>query len=188
VSHVAPGTDVRLERADARDAPRLAGLLESYVEELSPFFPAVRRGPDGRFGYAPLPLYWSEPDRRFAFLIHRGAHLAGFALATHGSPVAKDPAVHDIAEFFIEAAHRRAGVGRHAALALWDRFPGPWTVRVLEANATARRFWNETTLAFDPDTRESVQPGSAGTWRIFSFTSGKRTPPPSGTQAASSST
>ena len=46
---------VRLERATPEMAPLLRNLLELYVHDLSEIFP-VELGPDGRFGYARLPL------------------------------------------------------------------------------------------------------------------------------------
>ncbi len=83
---MADSEDVVLDLATPRDAPVLANLLELYAHDLSDTF-GLELGPDGRFGYEKLPLYWSEPERRFPFLIRRGTHLAGFALVTQGSPV-----------------------------------------------------------------------------------------------------
>ena len=84
---------VTLDSATPADAALLSNLLELYTHDLSAAFPNVELGPDGRFGYDKLPLYWAEPDRRFPFLIHCSGRVAGFALATRGSPVAADPDV-----------------------------------------------------------------------------------------------
>ena len=59
---------VSLQRATPDMAPMLGNLLELYVHDLSEVFP-VELGPDGRFGYEKLPLYWAQPVR----LIRRGA-------------------------------------------------------------------------------------------------------------------
>src|SRR4029078_1859838 len=72
--------NVALVAAGPSDAPLLSNLLELYIHGRSAAFPHVRRGPDGRFGYPKLPLYWSESDRRFPFLITCDGHLAGFVL------------------------------------------------------------------------------------------------------------
>jgi predicted acetyltransferase len=133
---------VSLVPATPADATLLANLLELYVHDLSPMFPFVELGADGRFGYSALPLYWSEPERRFAFLIRCGARIAGFALVTRGSPALPDPEVLDVAEFFVLRAQRRAGVGRRAAALLWSQLSGTWTVRVSKANAPALAFWS----------------------------------------------
>ena len=62
---------VSLETAGLADAEGLSDLLAHYVAELSPLF-AIQADADGRFRYDTLPLYWTEPDRRFAFSIRSG--------------------------------------------------------------------------------------------------------------------
>lgn len=167
---MAEGPRVTLDAATEADAPLLANLLELYSHDLSDIFPDVEPGPDGRFGYAPLPRYWAEPERRFAFLIKYGNRLAGFALVTLGSPAVDDPAVLDVAEFFVLRRYRREGVGRQAAMRLWERIPGRWTVRVAEGNATGLAFWREVIdEATGGAARESTRPGSSQPWRVFSF-------------------
>src|SRR3954468_13353929 len=122
--------EVVLDVATPADATLLSNLLELYIHDLSAAFPNVELGADGRFGYGKLPLYWSEPERRFPFLIRCGARIAGFVLATRGSPASEDPDVFDGPEFFVMRRHRRSGVGRQAAFLLWNRLAGRWIVRV----------------------------------------------------------
>ena len=55
---------VSLDAATRSDALLLFNLLELYIHDLSDVFPHIELGPDGRFGYERLPLYWSEPERR----------------------------------------------------------------------------------------------------------------------------
>jgi predicted acetyltransferase len=166
---------VSLDVATAADAALLANLLELYAYDLSEAFPDVELGPNGRFGYSKLSLYWSEPERRFAFLIRLGGRVAGFALAVRGSPAADDPEVLDVAEFFVLRRYRRAGVGRRAALLLWDRLPGKWTVRVVERNPAGLAFWRATIAeAADATVTETTRPALAQTWRVFSFECGVR--------------
>jgi predicted acetyltransferase len=167
--------EIALIAATPSDAPLLANLLELYIHDLSEAFPAIQMGPEGRFGYPKLPLYWSEPERRFAFLIHCDGRVAGFVLATRGSPASDDPEVLDVAEFFILRRYRRSGVGRHAAFLLWNRFPGQWTVRVSEGNPAAIPFWAGVTAHFSSGAVvESSRPGNPNAWRVFSFNSTPR--------------
>ncbi len=165
---------VSLHDATHGDATLLANLLELYIHDLSGVFPDLTLGPDGRFGYSRLPLYWSEAERRFAFIIRSGGETAGFVLATRGSPVADDPEVHDVAEFFVLRRHRRAGVGRLAASLLWGRLAGRWTVRVTEANAGGVAFWSRV-VAEAVGARASVftVPGLPAPWRVFAFDAGR---------------
>jgi predicted acetyltransferase len=163
---------VKLEAATEADAGVLSNLLELYTHDLSALF-AVELGADGRFGYASLARYWSEPERRFPFLVKCDGRTVGFVLATRGSPITDDPNVFDVAEFFVLRRYRRAGVGRRAALLLWQRLPGRWMVRVAEANRGALSFWSRT--IGEVSGRVAIggeQPGSPPAWRVFSFDSG----------------
>jgi predicted acetyltransferase len=170
--------EVVLDVATSRDAVLLSNLLELYLHDLSEAFPTIELGADGRFGYDKLPLYWSEPERRFSFLIRHGARVVGFVLATRGSPATDDPAVFDIAEFFVLRRHRRSGVGRRAAFLLWDRLPGRWIVRVSEGNRGALSFWagviDEYTRGAATEVKRSGIPHA---WRVFSFDSAPQTVP-----------
>ena len=149
----------------------LGNLLELYVHDLSEIFP-VELGPDGRFGYEKLPLYWAEPAVRHAFLIKQGRLVAGFAFATLGSPASEDPEDLDVAEFFVLRRYRRSGIGRQAAMALWDSVPGHWVVRVSEANRAGLSFWSEVIRAYTSgDFVESVRTERSQRWRVFRFAS-----------------
>lgn len=130
---------VELVAASQDQEPILANLLELYIHDFSDFIP-VDLGRDGRFGYPNLPLYWTDPDRH-PFLIRVDGQWAGFALIVNTKAESGDQRLWDMAEFFILRGFRRRGIGRIAAHQLWQRHPGPWQVRVMDANAGACRFW-----------------------------------------------
>jgi predicted acetyltransferase len=134
------GAGMALEPVARREAGVLANLVELYLHDMSEAFP-LELGADGRFGYERLPAYFAEPERRFPFWIRSGAALAGFALAMRGSPATDDPTHLDVAEFFVLRRYRRAGVGRLAAFALFDRLRGHWVVRVSAGNPRGSAFW-----------------------------------------------
>lgn len=160
-----------LARATPADAKLLENLLELYIHDLSEIFP-IQPGPDGRFGYERLALYWSEPATRHAFLIQGELGVAGFALVTRGSPASDDPDVLDVAEFFVLRGQRRSGVGRAAAMALWDELPGSWVVRVSQANRAGIPFWSEVIRAYSGGSfSERTLPGNPNPWRVFGFAS-----------------
>ncbi|HVT17808.1 MAG TPA: GNAT family N-acetyltransferase [Thermoanaerobaculia bacterium] len=170
--------EVVLDVATLRDAALLSNLLELYLHDLSEAFPTIELGADGRFGYDKLPLYWSEPEGRFSFLIRYGVRVAGFVLVTRGSPATDDPAVFDIAEFFVLRRYRRSGVGRRAAFLLWNRLPGRWIVRVSEGNRGAVPFWAGVIAEYTRGAAtESKRSGIPNTWRVFSFDSASQTVP-----------
>jgi predicted N-acetyltransferase YhbS len=170
-----PAAQVALEALKPADGELLANLLELYVHDLSAIFTRVELGPDGRFGYPALPTYLSGRTDRFAFLIRCDGHVAGFALAQRGSPVADDPNVLDIAEFFVLRRFRERGVGRAAAALLWDRLPGTWTIRAAVHNARTVPFWRGAVAAYTHGTgteREHLVGSSKRV--VFSFDSAAR--------------
>jgi predicted acetyltransferase len=144
------------------EAPIIANLLELYAHDFSEFHD-VEIGEDGRFGYPPLPLYWSEPDRH-PFFIKLDGKLAGLVLVT------RKEAVWDMAEFFVLRGCRRRGIGTQVAQEVWRRFPGSWQVRVMQRNTSARHFWSAAISNFVPTHVEKHNEG----WTIFSFESRPR--------------
>ena len=165
---------VSLATATRADAPLLSNLLELYLHDLSEAFP-MEVGADGRFGYEPLALYWTQEERRFPFLIRSGSRVAGFALAARGSPATDDPADLDVAEFFVLRQYRRCGVGREAAFLLWNRLEGRWVVRVSEGNHRALPFWPAVIREYTGGAfSETGRPGTPHAWRVFTFESSAR--------------
>lgn len=139
---------MNLRIAGPGDGELLANLLELYIHDLSPLFPQVQLGNNGRFGYPRLPEYLEGNGDRFARIIEVETRPAGFVLARRGSPVSEDPAVLDVAEFFVLRGYRSQGIGREAAHALWRERPGTWTIRVAARNAGALAFWQATVASF----------------------------------------
>lgn len=152
--------------ATAEQQPIVANLLELYAHDFSEFR-RLELGSDGKFGYEPLPLYWTEPGRH-PFLVKMDGRLAGLVLVKHVS--GKQP-IWDMAEFFIVRGYRRLGIGTEVAHQVWRRLAGQWQVRVLPSNP-ARYFWERAIAEF---TRAAAQPAaiekSGETWFVFSFES-----------------
>jgi len=148
----------------------LANLLELYGHDFSEFLD-LEIGPDGRFGYIDLPLYWTEPGRH-PFLIRVDGKLAGLVFVKAESEVSGKRPLWDMTEFFVVRAYRRRGIGTQAAHEVWRRFPGPWQVRVMQSNASALDFWQRAISTF---TGEAIQPVSiekgGKLWHVFSFES-----------------
>jgi predicted acetyltransferase len=134
-----PLAHIELRPAGVEQEQTLANLLQLYAHDFSEFHD-LEIGAEGRFGYTPLPLYWSEPGR-YPFLIKMDGKLAGFVLVKRGSEFSGDPTVWDIAEFCVLRVCRRRGIGTHVAHLVWRRFPGWWEVRVMQANVSAQYFW-----------------------------------------------
>ena len=132
-------TDIPVELVTAclTDAPVIESLLDDYLRELSEHRD-VHVGATDAAGYGYLGAYWSEPGRH-AFLVNRSGRPVGFAFVR--DPASTGSATHQLSEFYIKPGSRRAGIGRHAVLAIWKRFPGEWELQVLAQNSGAVQFW-----------------------------------------------
>jgi predicted acetyltransferase len=162
---------LQLEPALPEQSPILANLLELYAHDFSEFLP-LEIGPEGRFGYKSLPLYWSEPNR-YPFLIRFDGKLAGLALVKRGSELSGHHEAWDMAEFFVLRGCRRRGIGSLAAQQVWRRLPGLWEVRVMRSNAGAISFWKHAIADFMGKPVEPVCWDRDGTsWQLYSFQSG----------------
>lgn len=141
-----PRPNIELIRASPEQRQVLANLLELYSHDFCDFVD-LEIGPDGRFGYKHLDIYWTEPQRH-PFLIYVESRLAGFVLIDglpRGSP---GMIVWDVAEFFVLRGLRRKSIGTEVAHRLWKGFPGRWEVRVIITNEPAHRFWKRAIESF----------------------------------------
>jgi predicted acetyltransferase len=149
--------------------PILANLLELYAHDFSEFLD-LELGPDGRFDYKDLPLYWRESDRH-PFLVRVDSKLAGLVLVKKGLPISGHGPIWDMAEFFVVRGYRKRGIGTEIAQEVWRRFPGVWKVRVMESNP-AVRFWGRAISAFTGEAIRSIRIEKNGKWwHVFSFES-----------------
>jgi predicted acetyltransferase len=170
---VDPSVQVELVSASVEQQSIVANLLELYAHDFSEFH-EIELGDDGRFGYKSLPLYWSEPNRHPS-LVGVDGKLAGFVFVKRGSEISCDETVWDMAEFFVMRAYRRSGIGTRIAREVWRRFPGEWEVRVMQANVSAHRFWEQAIAAFIGNPVHSSGFEMNGErWRIFCFVSAPR--------------
>jgi predicted acetyltransferase len=157
--------------ASLEQRPVLANLFQLYAHDFSEFHD-VELGPDGRFIYNDLPLYWLEAHRR-PFLIMADGRFAGFVLLKRGSEVSGNEDVWDMVEFFIVRGLRRRGLGTEIARKVWEKFPGSWEVRVLDKNSAARHFWERAIAKFvggEITPRSFEREGDL--WWLFCFESG----------------
>ena len=73
-----PASRIEVIPAAPEQQTVLANLLELYAHDFSEFHD-IELGTNGRFGYARLPLYWSEPGRH-PFLVQADGKLPGLVL------------------------------------------------------------------------------------------------------------
>jgi predicted acetyltransferase len=111
----------------------------------------------GTIPYRYLDYYFIDGNREACFIRHCG-HLAGFTM-TRAVPAG----TRDVAEFFVVAHHRRRGVGRRAAVAMFRRHPGPWVLAFDSANGPACGFWPAVAASVaSAGVASAAKPASAG--------------------------
>jgi predicted acetyltransferase len=161
--------DLEVFPALPEQQPILANLLELYIHDFSEFR-KTELGPDGRFGYPKLPLYWREQGRH-PLLVRMDGGLIGFALVKRGSEISGSGSVWDMAEFFVLRGYRGRGIGSEIAHKIWRQFPGSWELRVTQSNRSAHRFWQRAITRFKGKVTHSRRVEKAGeSWCLFSFT------------------
>jgi predicted acetyltransferase len=163
-------TPLEVIPATPEQQPILANLLQLYAHDFSEFH-HLELGPDGRFEYNNLPLYWTEPNRH-PFLVRMDGELAGLVFVKRGSEINGNETIWDMVEFFVVRACRRRGIGTEIAHQVWRRFPGLWEVRVMESNHAALHFWERAISLFTGEAIHSVRIEKNGEcWRVFSLES-----------------
>ncbi|HTI45358.1 MAG TPA: GNAT family N-acetyltransferase [Casimicrobiaceae bacterium] len=129
----------------APDPASIRAMMTPYLHELTPGASSL---------YPRLELYWEDPDR-LPYVIRVGVEDVGFALVRDHM----EARLHEMAEFYVERAWRRLGVGRHAVSALFERHPGFWHLQILEDNVVARAFWRSVVPPPADETRHVAANG-----------------------------
>lgn len=96
----------------------------------------------GYFGYSHIDDYWNE-EGRYPFFIRVDEKLAGLVLVRSCCEYNNLSDSHSIAEFFVMKKYRRKGVGKVAAMKIFDMFPGGWEISQWSNNLPAQNFWKQ---------------------------------------------
>jgi predicted acetyltransferase len=151
----------------------LRNLYPLYLHDLSELGDGYSLDEQGLWQPDYLPYWLSGKQEVHPLLFRLDGRPVGFALVGQAPlPYMTPGRDFRLSEFFILRAERRHGLGRKAAFALFDRFPGVWELSQLPANQAATAFWRrvigeymrgnfeDTTLEGDPaqvfDTRQRL--------------------------------
>jgi len=132
--------NIDLRAIREQQKPVLSRLMQLYLYEFSEL-EGFDISPEGLFEYRHLDSYWNSAGR-FPFLIYAETRIAGFVLV-NSETCLWDGDARSIAEFFVLRRYRRQGVGRTAALLVFDMFPGKWEVREIPENEVGQVFWRK---------------------------------------------
>jgi predicted acetyltransferase len=161
---------VELLRASSEQQPLMANLLQLYCHDFNEYID-IEIGPDGKYPYDSLPLYWTEPHRH-PFLITVNGAPAGFALVKRAGTSTDFNTIWDMAEFFVVRRYRRRGIGTKIAKEVFKRYLGHWEIRVLTSNHSGVHFWDRAITEFVGQAVPSVRITKNGHhWQMFSFAS-----------------
>ncbi len=170
--------DVTVRPAEPREQALVAGLFQFYTYHFSQFeppsSPRFEVDDHGSFeAYPELASYWPSGEGavdRWALVVRVGGRAAGFALLNQlshrGGFVERN-----MAELFVLAKYRRAGVASAVVAQILDAHPGQWEVAIAERNAPAMAFWPRV-LTSHPgvaDLRQAPGDGVHWTGPIWSF-------------------
>ena len=134
---------------DARGAPRdrewIEGVYRDYLDDLSPLNTGVFSNTSlGEIGYSTTDQLarWFGDSSVTPLVILRGNDPVGFAMvARGGAEPGRSPVDYRMAEFFVERAQRRRGIGRLAVELILNRFAGRWEITEYLRNPVAVSFW-----------------------------------------------
>lgn len=96
----------------------------------------------GYFGYKHIDDYWNEKGR-YPFFIRVNRKLAGLVLVRSCCEYNNLSNPYNIAEFFVMKKYRKKGVGRVAAIKIFNMFHGSWEISYWTNNLPAQNFWNK---------------------------------------------
>jgi predicted acetyltransferase len=133
---------LRDARGSAADREWLTNVYPFYLHDLSEFDDGYYRlDEQGRWTPDHLPSWLDDPADYPLILVDSGERVGAALVNEAPSPHVSPGVAFRMAEFFVLRAHRGRGIGRHAVLALFDRFPGVWEISELPRNLPAIRFW-----------------------------------------------
>jgi predicted acetyltransferase len=160
-----------LVRVAAAELPVLRRVFEFYLYDFSESL-GLRVRDDGGFVNDEKWEHELARPNVDRWLVRVGQAWAGLAIVAHESWLDGQAGVHDVDEFFVMRWYRRHGVGRQVATRLFETYPGPWEVRVLESNHSAAAFWRSVIAGYTSG-RFAETPVDSPRWKgpVFSFSS-----------------
>lgn len=131
--------DVEIVPVSPEQRPVLKQIIELYNYDFSEY-DNEDVSEYGFFGNRYLDHYWTENDRH-SFFIKVDGKIAGFVLVDSTCCCVTGNGAHSIAEFFVMRKYRKHGIGRIAAILVFNQFPGKWEVRPYEPSPVSHVFW-----------------------------------------------
>ena len=151
--------------AENSERALISNMMQTYLAELSRYEDALVPV-NGRYTYPYLDFYWRESDR-IPYLLGQPEVASGFALVRQETDPVNGEPVTEMAEFFVDAAFRRKGLGSEAAKCLFAEHPGRWRVAVMQENRPAYAFWKNLLAEIDPGLSEQLPSRASNHQYVF---------------------
>lgn len=130
--------EITVKKAPIKDKPLIKKLMKPYLDELNTYF----HGEINRDEYKYLNLYWEEVGRT-PFLIYKDGEVCGLVLVNEYLKLLGNKGAKAIAEFYVMEKFRNRGIGKKAAVEIFNMFPGKWEVAVAQENIPGLGFWGK---------------------------------------------
>lgn len=147
--------NIELKKVQLEEREILSNLLEKYDYEFSQY---DNRDVNslGLYGYKYLDCYWIE-ENRWAYFIVVDGKLAGFAMVNDFPEAADRKTDYSMAEFFVMHKYRGNGVGKTAAIEVFNKFHGNWQLKRHPKNLGSVYFWDKVVSEYTKGNFELVK-------------------------------
>ena len=116
----------------------IENLMQFYMYDFSEWLP-LDFSADGFFSLQPKYEYFTHPSTS-PFIVEVDGKIAGFVTVDHDTHI--EGATYNIGYFFIGRQYRAKGLARRVVASLLHTFDGGWQIFHINANATAKQFWD----------------------------------------------
>ena len=157
---------IRDARNSMVDRQYIQKAFNDYLDDLTRInmntgmFPAYAASDEFGDRQPEMMARWFADDSSHPLVILRNEQPVGFALVSRPVMKTATSADHRLAEFFVTKSARRLGVGREAAVLIFNRFSGRWEITEILGNQPAVAFWRDVVGGYtNGDFRESIRQG-----------------------------
>ena len=141
--------EIKLEQVKLEGKDVLQRLLQySLFEESGTDLNEMNS--DGTFAYEWFDHYFTDKDRDAYFIKEMdNDKLLGFVMVNEHLEILKDG--HSIAEFMVIPKYRRRGIGKKAAIHIFEKYKGNWEIKPSYGSEKAYLFWENVIREYTGD-------------------------------------
>jgi predicted acetyltransferase len=134
--------NVYIEEVLLNEENILRNMFEFYDYEFSQYL-NFEVNKEGLFRRAPVSEYLSN-DEYHSFFIKSAERLFGFVILK----ITNNKSSFEIEQFFILKKYNGKGIGKQAAIKIFDQYKGNWKVTQVERNYPAQAFWRKVIQSY----------------------------------------